>query len=1154
MVRFVKNHWGKLTLSALLLTIIFLNIKPGYYILGNDNYSPEINPQLSLQRYLENPAWRSYRIFGVPSDSEQADIARSAMFSLLAKIVPLWSISQIYIFFAFFVAGMSSGALAEKFFPWVSKEKREVVFLIAGIIYIANLATSWMFYSPLMVFLAGWAFLPFVLWRLACVFENPKPSPFIWFFVSVLFFTTSAMVPTTFIVEVGIILLLLLVLILQQRHRLSRFQLFKTVSLSCIILFATQLFWIGPFVFYVKTNATALKDSYINRVLTPLLIENEVNANTVWNVPKLYFSWIDINNDDGTPQFGEREFYHSQMAQMASLLPFALMIIGALYVLKKKRWELAAIVGLFLLGWFLIVGVNPPFGWFFTFLQKTIPLFKQVFRWQSSKLFPTLTIPFALLGSLGIIAILYLIDRITKSRTIRLVAAGMVLVAVLASLLWFIKPYFFGNLIGKDSLVKIPSEYFALGQYLSQNDPKSRIYLAPEANTLYFRNYSWGFFGSSFLNYLIPNPIVEFALTTGSYEAQAGQKLMERAYNGEDGTMFARALRLYKTPLVLLDGYAGRLHNGYTYDTDRTEQLIRKNTELTLIWQQGKLELYKLSDDNQSGSNVFISEGHDWLRLNTILSNNQEQPYITSPDIAGTIYPLALAFDQAKADEREITLTTSYKGPANEFSLSVDPNTLGEGFTELSYDSSQKLLSASPSVPSLKVNETVIPVEKDRRYFAVDPPARFLTVGGNVVDLLKDNHTFTVSTPYERFISEAQVWKNIPKVTQFSPGYQKKYAISVHTDAIVAFTLSLASKKAMVVNICLFSVQNKECINKDHALYLSPQPQKVDMVSDTLVQSGDSIELYIAPNDVSDLSALEVSDITASVFTDSKALGKVTQGASIGAKNYRFTLQKGDQMSVSIPRVTGYDTYHFSSSNERIPPVTLTTCPQDGSEFFLRPENIGSMTFHSQNCTDQVKVALERIRSPSRALAMMFMKGTNEGGIPAIVSFRHEKSSYKNFEDRLPYESAGFSLAYFPIPDELISYILEVYSYSPGKSVSANSVSDISFEFIPSAWYEMRLIPFENNRVINIPTDTIGGIDEAFHTNWIGSGMPVRINGWEQGFMRGDQVSEAIFWPNYLAWTGYIIDAAILGGLLLWQVLELLAKRRTSTPFVPNHR
>ncbi len=73
---FLEKRYPEILLILIIFLISLLSLHKGSYILSNDNYSPELNPTLSVSRYLQSPAWRGYRVLGFASESEQADLLR----------------------------------------------------------------------------------------------------------------------------------------------------------------------------------------------------------------------------------------------------------------------------------------------------------------------------------------------------------------------------------------------------------------------------------------------------------------------------------------------------------------------------------------------------------------------------------------------------------------------------------------------------------------------------------------------------------------------------------------------------------------------------------------------------------------------------------------------------------------------------------------------------------------------------------------------------------------------------------------------------------------------------------------------------------------------------------------------------------------------
>jgi hypothetical protein len=95
MLQLFKKYWPLIAISFILTIIIALNLHPGKLVMGNDNFSPELDPSLTISRSFLSPAWRDNRVLGIPSDSEQADVWRSIIFWLGNLVFPTWVLSGL---------------------------------------------------------------------------------------------------------------------------------------------------------------------------------------------------------------------------------------------------------------------------------------------------------------------------------------------------------------------------------------------------------------------------------------------------------------------------------------------------------------------------------------------------------------------------------------------------------------------------------------------------------------------------------------------------------------------------------------------------------------------------------------------------------------------------------------------------------------------------------------------------------------------------------------------------------------------------------------------------------------------------------------------------------------------------------------------------
>ena len=182
---------------------------------------------------------------------------------------------------------------------------------------------------------------------------------------------------------------------------------------------------------------------------------------------------------------------------------------------------------------------------------------------------------------------------------------------------------------------------------------------------------------------------------------------------------------------------------------------------------------------------------------------------------------------------------------------------------------------------------------------------------------------------------------------------------------------------------------------------------------------------------------------------------------------------------------------------------------------------------------------------------MIGVSGNQNGGIPLIVSVRNDKSESKIYEERLPYGVRSAFLHTMLLPDELRTYLVELYSYGIGKTTSVNTIESLSFQYIPVVWQSMKLVPKDQ---VNV-NGTIVRTNHAFHKNWIAVDSrgirqdiaPVAVDGWEQGWVvpKDSEPFHELFWPNLLAYLGYGLYGIMVLGIIYWQVAGWVRKYRT---------
>lgn len=1189
-VHWLKEHWGTSLLIAILGIIILANLRPGNLVLGNDNFSPELDPGLSLSRSIFAPAWRTYRVLGIPSDSEQADVFRTSLFWLLENVLPPWVISQGYLFFTFFIASFSMANLTVLVTKHaVGSRFREHAFLLGGIFSMASMLTSWIYFFPVHLFVAAYAFLPFVLWRMWRFFESQSLTNTLLLLVASLLLSTAALTATMYAI-CGIVIIVFLALLFSLHRKTT------VALLAFLITLGIQAYWAFPFVTYVQSNTEALKNSAINRDITATTIENEVKHNTALNTLRYYSSWMDTKEDHINYTFPYRNWYKGELlATLLGFLPLLLALVGTVSVIRAKDRRLIALPIIALVGWFLIKGANDPFGFVYTFMQNSFPVVAQAFRWQSSKLWPFLSITMPILATLGTIAVSAFMLR---RQTVFGILSRLFPFLVAACLLIFVYPYFRGGLVREKVFVRVPPEYNHLASFLKKYDSFSRIYLAPESNTLYFRNYSWGFWGSVVLNYILPNPIVEKALVIGSSENEQGFTVLTNAYYSEDPQAFAAALARYDVSFVLSDEYAATGDTGYAYNWSVHRKVVKENPLLIKAWGEGKLGLYKVRNDKKAREAEPVSFQTDFTALNTILAaSGHTNAYYTDRKTIGAIYPFAQNYQQLAFLPTEVVAKLTNGQESTSYTLSASAEDLLSSPTKVAYDFEKKELLLSPLFPSLSVNNLQYSFVLPHLRFALKDQPAFMSVEDQVIDTrFSSPSDRAVSTTYGAIvdINALRSWpatftpldmkgekdgkplffcNDSPKLVDISVPPNKKAkcgssSLTFDKATIVEAEVRLTSNRQVTALLCLESRNHQSCLNRNTTAFLTGVTEFTTLVP-LVFTSGDTLKVYL-DFEGDEKAKVSIERFTLKLYQTNEVPTFKEEVPVVTNQRFSAPIAKGDTLSLHIPLFEGLNSKPFRSDGILIP--ESSTSPLGEEDPFKSKITITPNKGLQVENVDSISSIFPKLLflDPRGGIAFVAMKAKHTSGVPIDISVRDVREPYKIWGRKLWYKKETENLDLFLLPQEIRSYYLEALSTGIGPRKTENTIQALFFQIIPQSWYTIQLIPqvkkenmselsssasYETNSYKGTVNSGITTIPTASSLNWLfttdgkKAGDPVLVNGWKQGWKVDkaditDAKTEAVvsFGPTTLVYLGFLPLLAVLLFLGGRGVLQLSAK------------
>lgn len=648
---FISSYWHIIFFSVFVILILVINIRSGFLFLTNDNYSPELNPLLVIERALYSPAIRIYRGLGLPSDSEQSDIFRGIFFLFSNSLLGLEISNQIvflgYLIIAICGTYLFTNTIVKRYFKDIHPTHTS---LIASMIYITSLWTVWVFNFPVMPYVVLYGTLPLLFWAFIELVYTRNWFRALIFLIASIIISGAFTVSTLFFVTCLGLGLLAWILLFDFRNIKSNIT-YAFLGVSIFIL--SQLFWLFPFVTYVQSNANTIQSSSVNETITNSTIDLESDKMSFSNSLRFYTRALDIY-DDSTSEVkmfkNANDYNDFEVYRILSYLPLLLFCLGVVLGIYYKKYIVIPFSLLYIVSVWGVKNSNPPFGELYSYLQNNLDIFKQVFRWSSSKFSNLTLLGLAPIAGIGFSYLLKLLD-------LNKVRFSKVLYIIPVALLLFFGSFLFnGNLVADRTYSKIPNSYFELNEFiLGNNLSTERILVLPPSNLGYFREYNWGFYGSGFLHYIIPNSMLEKSLVVGSKESEDALNQIEQAYFSSNFDLFDSLLQKYNIKTLLVDRSLVKGRYGYEIDWNLVNKYLKNYKP---IYSSDGLELYSIENKNQVsnlwtnnssfyGYNLLNIDGEKKVEGSWLTITNSELTDLSpiSLEYEWNIFPINLSYN-----------------------------------------------------------------------------------------------------------------------------------------------------------------------------------------------------------------------------------------------------------------------------------------------------------------------------------------------------------------------------------------------------------------------------------------------------------------------------------------------------------------------------
>lgn len=800
-----------LLIGAVVIILAALNYKQGTILTGWDNLHPEYNLALNIKRSIF-AVWQEYQGLGLLGGMGHAsDLVRQLFLLILSYILPLNFLRYFWTFFSLFIGGTGAYYLIK------SLGNNKFGSTLGSIFYILNLSTVQTYYVPYEAFASHFAFLPWLILASINFFQNSSKKSLIFFALVLLISTPAAYVPTLFVVYLIAITIILGFITFKHFNRENVSRLIKTYA----IIFLVNAFWLLPFIYFTFTSSHFVISAKINEMATPTIYQQNKEFGYIPDVMLLrgfWFSNIDPNlSGNFTYMLAPwKSYLLNPYIQGVGFALFAVVILGIITCFRKNKPLLGGFILLFAFSFTMLATTTPPFSWIDQ-VFRIAPLFKEVFRFPFTK--------FSILLSL-IYAVFFAFGATQLARWIKKIPAFLILIFLMVVLML---PAFTGNFIYNKEQLKLPKEYIQLFEFYKHQDPNTRIANLPQNTFWGWTLYKWGYGGSGFLWYGIQQPILDRAFDVWSPLNENYYWDISQTVYSKNPENFGKVLNKYQVNWIVLDKNIINPSAPQALFYDQLEELIDSNSSIHKVKTFGKIEIYKISLNNNPRSFIFQTNNlpkinsfnygvdNTYLKFENYISEQKESAL-------NYFYPFSNLFSGKNENDRQFQ--------AKENKDNVE-------FTQILPDLGSKVLK----VPHFTDSETIVAADIGSKKNLDNTFTIYVNIKTPQISIKKTDG------------SEKQVWGKIVNYPLFIASSDNKYPLKINLNGFANFTLKSPQEAFMGTTALSLSQDNILVLtdgeNKSTSINLSKQeiinsvanlPKEVPLEN---IKKGDVLKIII---------------------------------------------------------------------------------------------------------------------------------------------------------------------------------------------------------------------------------------------------------------------------------------------------------------------
>jgi len=489
-----------------ILIIVLVNLPINQWFIGWDAISPELNFSLNFRRGIFAAWQENYGLGSLTGHGFAATLPHTSFIWLLSLFIPTHMVRASFTFIMLYLGGLGLFILSKHLLKQLNGRKKLLssqilnwIALTGALFYALNLGTAQVFYLQLEAFIVQFAALPWIFWILFKIFETQKTKWYWWFLLINIISSTQGFIPSLFVAFALCLATTMLGLILFAPKKSPAI---KTSLVIVLLTLAAHAYWFLPFVYYAFTRNQIYLQAYNNLLTTQGFIFKSQAFGHISDTALLKSFFLD------SFQFGEYVFKpwleHLSFfsTKIVGYILFGLTTLGVIFSWIKKDKYLRSL-GLSAIFAFTILTTNTiPFSWLSEFLRRLSPLFAQSFRIAFTKVGIINSMMYAVFLTIGIFHLLSLTKKV-KTKLLNYLAVLLLLI----STIWYGWPHLTGNTLYDHLTLRVPDAYLEVIEHF-KGHPDGRIADLPVDCNEGWYAYDWGYFGSGFYWYGIPQPIM----------------------------------------------------------------------------------------------------------------------------------------------------------------------------------------------------------------------------------------------------------------------------------------------------------------------------------------------------------------------------------------------------------------------------------------------------------------------------------------------------------------------------------------------------------------------------------------------------------------------------------------------------------------------